>query len=324
MSKGYTPPFTITEDITNLVIEIAEKTTIISVTENLSKNPTLRRENRIQSIHSSLAIERNSLTFYQVSDVIDGKRVLGPPKDIREVQNAFEAYEIIAQLNPYKIPDLLKAHQIMMSDLVKESGVFRSKGVGVYAGESLIHAGTPPQYVPGLIEELFQWLEETSLHPLIKSCIFHYEFEFIHPFSDGNGRTGRMWHTLILSKWKNFFLWLPIESLIHERQEEYYQAINLSNNKGESTVFVKFMLEIIKQALDELTECVNKSSCLDLDENEKRMLKLIKVNDKLSAKKMAEELGLSERQIQRLLKVMMEQELIVREGSNKNGSWRIL
>ena len=324
MSKGYTPPFTITEDITNLVIEIAEKTTIISVTENLSKNPTLRRENRIQSIHSSLAIERNSLTFYQVSDVIDGKRVLGPPKDIREVQNAFEAYEIIAQLNPYKIPDLLKAHQIMMSDLVKESGVFRSKGVGVYAGESLIHAGTPPQYVPGLIEELFQWLKESSLHPLIKSCIFHYEFEFIHPFSDGNGRTGRMWHTLILSKWKNFFLWLPIESLIHERQEEYYQAINLSNNNGESTVFVKFMLEIIKQALDELTEYVKSSSSLDLDTNEKQMLNLIKVNNKLSAKKMAEEMGLSERQIQRLLKDMKEQEIIVREGSNKNGSWRIL
>ena len=322
--KGYTPPFTITETITNLVIEIAEKTAIISVTENLSKNPTLRRENRIQSIHSSLAIERNSLTFNQVSDVIDGKRVLGPPKDIREVQNAFEAYEIIAQLNPYKIPDLLKAHQIMMSDLVKESGVFRSKGVGVYAGESLIHAGTPPQYVPGLIEELFQWLEESSLHPLIKSCIFHYEFEFIHPFSDGNGRTGRMWHTLILSKWKNFFLWLPIESLIHERQEEYYQAINSANNKGESTVFVKFMLEIIKQALDELTEYVNNSLSLDLDTNEKRILKLIKVNNKLSAKKLAEELGLSERQVQRVLQDMKEQEIIVREGSNKNGSWRIL
>ena len=133
-----------------------------------------------------------------------------------------------------------------------------------------------------------------------------------------------MWHTLILSKWKNFFLWLPIESLIHERQEEYYQAINLSNNKGESTVFVKFMLEIIKQALDKLTEYVNNSSSLDLDTNEKRMLKLIKVNNKLSAKKMAEELGLSERQIQRVLKDMKEQEIIVREGSNKNGSWRIL
>ncbi len=324
MSKGYTPPFTITEDITNLVIEIAEKTGVIAVTENLSKNPTLRRENRIQSIHSSLAIERNSLTFDQVSDIIDGKRVLGPPKDIREVQNAYEAYEIIAQLSPYKIPDLLKAHRIMMSDLVKESGVFRSRGVGVYAGESLIHAGTPPQHVPGLIAELFRWLKDSTIHPLIKSCVFHYEFEFIHPFSDGNGRTGRMWHTLILSKWKKFFLWLPIESLIHERQEEYYQAINLSNNEGESTVFVKFMLEIINQALDELTENVNESSSLDLDTNEKRVLKLIKVNNKLSAKKMADELRLSERQVQRVLKDMKEQEVIVREGSNKNGYWRIL
>ena len=140
----------------------------------------------------------------------------------------------------------------MILDLVKESGIFRSKGVGVYAGSNLIHAGTPPQYVPELIGELFTWLRETQLHPLIKSCIFHYEFEFIHPFADGNGRTGRMWHTLLLADWKEFFLWLPIETLIHERQEEYYQAINAANTEGESTIFVEFMLTIIKDTLKEL------------------------------------------------------------------------
>lgn len=186
MSNNYKPPFTITEKITNLVIEIAELTGQISLSDRLSKNPKLRRENRIRSIHSSLAIEQNSLTVNQVSDIIEGKRVLGPPQDIREVKNAYEAYELLTGLNPYLVEDLLKAHKVMMTELVKESGTFRSKGVGVYAGTELIHAGTPPQYVPDLMQELFTWLKESKLHPLIKSCIFHYEFEFIHPFADAD------------------------------------------------------------------------------------------------------------------------------------------
>ncbi len=324
MWEGYKPPFTMTEEITNLVIEIAEMTGIIAVTENLSKNPTLRRENRINSIHSSLAIECNSLTIGQVSDIIEGKRVLGPPKDIREVKNAYEAYDMLAKLDPYKVSDLLEAHKIMMIDLVRESGIFRSGGVGVYAGEALIHAGTPPQYIPELISELFQWLKESTLHPLIKSCIFHYEFEFIHPFADGNGRTGRMWHTLILAKWKEFFLWLPIESLIHQRQEEYYQAINLANNQGESTVFVKFMLEIIKQVLEGLTVSVAKAVNTDDKLPQDRVLELLKGNGELSAKKIAEKLELSERQIQRLLKNMKDQGIIERSGTNRSGKWIIL
>ena len=186
MSDNYTPPFTTTEAITNLVIEIAELTGQISLSDSLSRSPKLRRENRIRSIHSSLAIEQNSLTMDQVSDIIDGKRVLGPPQDIREVKNAYEAYELLTRLNPYSIKDLLKAHKVMMTDLGKESGTFRSKGVGVYAGTELIHAGTPPQYVPDLMRQLFTWLKESKLHPLVKSCVFHYEFEFIHPFADGN------------------------------------------------------------------------------------------------------------------------------------------
>jgi Fic family protein len=219
-------------EITNLVIEIAELTGAMTVSEQLSKNPKLRRENRVKSIHSSLAIEQNSLSIDQVSDVIDGKRVLGPPQDIREVKNAYEAYEIMTKLDPYSVKDLLKAHMIMMAGLVKEAGMFRSKGVGVYAGDQLIHAGTPANYVPDLIGQLFDWLKKSKLHPLVKSCIFHYEFEFIHPFADGNGRTGRLWHTLLLAKWKEFFLWLPIESVIRERQDGYYKALNASNTAG--------------------------------------------------------------------------------------------
>ncbi len=247
MSEEYKPSFTMTEEISNLAIEISE---MIALVEKCFENTMHRKANRIQSIQSSLAIESNKLTINQVSQIIDGRRVLGPPKDIREVQNIYEVYEMLSELSPYVISDLLTAHQTMMLHLVEEAGVYGSKAGGVYAGETLIHAGTPPQYVPGLIAELFQWLEESALHPLIKSCIFHYEFEFIHPFADGNGRTGRMWHTLILAKWKEFFLWLPIESRIHERQEEYYEAINLANSQGESTVFVKFMLEIIKKSME--------------------------------------------------------------------------
>ena len=252
MSEIYQPPFTMTEEITNLVIEIGEQVGAVAAYDSLQPNPTLRRENRIKSIHSSLAIEQNTLTLEQVSDIIDGKRVLGPPQDIREVKNAYEAYERISSLDPYSVKNLLLAHRIMMEGLVKEAGVFRSKNVGVYAGNQLIHAGTPANYVPELIDQLFAWMKRSKLHPLVKSCIFHYEFEFIHPFADGNGRTGRLWQSLILQKWKPFFAWLPVETLIHEKQDEYYAALNALNSEGESTIFVTFMLQIIRDALADI------------------------------------------------------------------------
>lgn len=318
MPQGYTPPFTMTEEITNLVIEIAELTGQISLTEQLSKNPKLRRENRIRSIHSSLAIEQNSLSLEQVSEIIQGKRVLGPPQDIKEVKNAYEAYEQLTRLNPYSIKDLLKAHKAMMKELVKEAGTFRSKGVGVYAGVKLIHAGTPPQYVPDLMQELFAWLKGSKLHPLIKSCIFHYEFEFIHPFSDGNGRTGRLWHTLILAKWKAFFLWIPIETIIHERQEAYYNALNAANKDGESTIFVQFMLEVIRDLLLELAENKSKKGNKDI---ESRLLSLLRQNGSYSAKKLSLELGISERQVQRILRNLRIAGTIEHVGAKRNGQW---
>lgn len=321
MQNSYIPPFTMTDEITNLVIEIAELSGAMSVSEQLSKNPKLRRDNRVKSIHSSLAIEQNSLSIDQVSDVIDGKRVLGPPQDIREVKNAYEAYEIMTKLDPYSVKDLLKAHKIMMSGLVKEAGMFRSKGVGVYAGDQLIHAGTPANYVPDLIGQLFDWLKKSKLHPLVKSCIFHYEFEFIHPFADGNGRTGRLWHTLILAKWQEFFLWLPIESIIHERQDGYYKALNASNTAGESTIFVEFMLEIIRDLLNELASGKSSASAKTTEE---KVLELIRENGKLSSVKMSERLGLSQRQVQRILKKLKDDKIIEYLGSNRNGYYRII
>lgn len=291
----------------------------ISETEGMTSNPKLRRINRIKTICSSLAIEQNTLTIEQVSDVIEGKRILAPPQDIKEVKNAFEIYEKMELLNPYSLEDLLKAHKVMMGDLIKEAGIFRSKGVGVYAGTELIHAGTPPQYVPDLMKELFTWLEFSEVHPLIKACVFHYEFEFIHPFSDGNGRTGRLWHTLILAKWKPFFAWIPIETLIYENQEEYYKAINLSNNKGESTDFICFMLKLVKEALEEIKQA--KKVAGKVTDKEYQRWKLVKAyieeNGELKNKDVQEVLAVSETTAKRFLKRMVEYQLLVSRGQNK-------
>ena len=234
------------------VIDIAELVGRVSVTDKISMNPTLRRTNRIQTIYSSLAIEQNTLDIEQVTAVLSGKRVIAPPKDIAEVQNAYEIYDNMDKLNPYSIDDLLKAHSVMERGLLNEAGEFRSRPVGVADSEgNILHFGTLPQYVPKLIQELLEWTEKSGIHLLIKSCVFHYEFELIHPFADGNGRMGRLWHTLLLSKWNPIFAWLPIESIIHDNQSEYYNAINVSNNNGNSTVFIEFMLSVIKQALQE-------------------------------------------------------------------------
>lgn len=247
------PPFEITTAILSDVATISELVGSIGSTQNLSTNPTLRRQNRIRTIYSSLAIEQNTLSLEQVTAVLSGKRVLAPPKDIAEVQNAYEIYDHLSELNPYSVEDLLLAHRVMMRDLVSEVGVFRSRPVGVVDSEgNILHFGTLPQYVPDLVEELLQWTEESPLPLLIKSCVFHYEFEVIHPFADGNGRIGRLWHTLLLSQWNPLFAWLPVESIIHDHQQEYYDAINRSNALGEGTPFLEFMLGVIKEALQEV------------------------------------------------------------------------
>lgn len=233
------------------VIEIAELVGRASVTDKISMNST-PQQTEYKPIYSSLAIEQNTLDIEQVTAVLSGKRVIAPPKDIAEVQNAYEIYDNMDKLNPYSIDDLLKAHSVMERGLLNEAGEFRSRPVGVADSEgNILHFGTLPQYVPKLVQELLEWTEKSEIHLLIKSCVFHYEFELIHPFADGNGRMGRLWHTLLLSKWNPIFAWLPIESIIHDNQSEYYNAINVSNNNGNSTVFIEFMLSVIKQALQE-------------------------------------------------------------------------
>ena len=246
------PPFEITNQIIDYVAEIAELVGRLTSTNQLSANPTLRRSNRIRTIHGSLAIEQNTLSLEQVTAVLNGKHVLAPPKDIAEVKNAYEVYERLDELNPYSVEDLLTAHRIMTQGLVNEAGMFRTRPVGIVDNEGhILHFGTLPQYVPDLVMELLGWVEKSDVHILIRSCVFHYELELIHPFADGNGRIGRLWHTLLLSKWNPVFAWLPVESIIHDRQQEYYKAINASNEAGESTVFIEFMLSAIKASLIE-------------------------------------------------------------------------
>ena len=248
--KNKKPPFEITNTIINHVAEIAELVGKLTSANQLSTNPTLRKANRIRTIHGSLAIEQNTLSLEQVTAVLNGNQVLAPPKDIAEVKNAYEIYERLDDLDPYSVDDLLTAHGIMTKGLIKESGVFRSRSVGVVDQEGhILHFGTLPQYVPDLVMELLGWVKYSDVHMLIRSCVFHYEFELIHPFADGNGRVGRLWHTLLLSKWNPAFSWLPVESMIYAHQQEYYVAINTANGAGESTTFIEFMLLTIKASL---------------------------------------------------------------------------
>ncbi|MDR0987304.1 MAG: Fic family protein [Ruminococcus sp.] len=241
------PKYKNTDRIVNAAAKTEALADVLTITSKIT--PKLRRENRILSIASSCAIEQNVLTLEQVKAVIDGKPVLAPPKDIREVQNAFEAYEKMLAFNPYDIDDLEAAHRIMMKDLVGSPGNLRTGNIGVVRGDEVIHIAPKPDDVSGKLADLLLWTKKTSAHPLIKSSVFHYEFEFIHPFADGNGRMGRMWQTLILAKWKKIFAWLPVENIVKEHQAEYYKAIEDSNNAGSSTPFIEFMLESIFETL---------------------------------------------------------------------------
>lgn len=323
---SYTPPFHITENIANLTAEIAEKVGLISATFGDVIHPRLRKENRIKTIQSSLAIENNTLTIEQVTAIMEGKRVLGSPKEIQEVKNAFETYEHLLTFNPFSDADLLQAHQILMKELVKDNGKFRSKGVGISDGNKIIHIAPPSERVPFLVNDLLNWTENSQLHTLIKSCVFHYEFEFIHPFSDGNGRMGRLWQTLILAHWKPLFAWLPVETIVKENQKEYYQALQSSDKSGDSTFFIEFMLSNILRAVGELKEKQNVGINVGLNVgiNEYEILQLIGKNPKITALEISQNLNITSRQVERLISSMKKKNIIVRVGARKSGEWKII
>ncbi len=326
MDDEYIPPFTMTEEITDLLGEIAQYVGLITAFEQLHPNSGLRRENRIRSIHSSLAIEQNTLTLDQVTDVVNGKRIHGPSKDIIEVKNAYEVYNKAAMFDPSNVKDLLRAHEIMMNGLVKEAGQFRSGNVGVYHGDQLIHAGTPAHYVPDLIRQLFLWLQKSKYHPLIKSCVFHYEFEFIHPFADGNGRTGRLWQSLLLQKWQPVFAWLPIEATVHEHQDEYYRVLQMADNAGESTIFIEFMLRMICETLRQIAKTQNERQDVgtNVEPKEEKLLQLLRHEQTLRARKLAALLNLTQRQVERMLAKLKKEGRLLRHGASKNGYWEVV
>ena len=301
---------------------------VFTAKEALSRNPRLRRINRIKSIHSSLAIENNTLSLDEITAVLDGKRVLAPPKDIHEAQNAYEAYERLSEFDPYSIEDLLRAHGFMMGGLIKDAGRFRSGNVGVFAGDALIHAGTPARYVPEVMADLFQWLRTTEAHPLIASSVFHFEFEYIHPFSDGNGRTGRLWQSLLLQRWEPLFAWLPVETLVAAHQQEYYDALGHSQQAADATGFVEFMLRIIAETLDDqISEPVNElenEPVKPLSERQRKLLEVLRKNPRATYDVLASALDVSRSTLRRDLRALEDAGLVARMGSDKSGYWKLL
>lgn len=292
LKSGYIPPFTITPEIVRLISEISESLGGFSVTNPSELAPLLRRGNRLRSIQASLAIENNTLTLEQVTAIINGKRVLGHPREIQEVKNTFATYEMLEKLNPLSIKDLLKAHEILMAALVDESGRFRSGGVGIMKGREVVHIAPPPARVSALMHDLFAWIKDTDVHPLIASSVFHYEFEFIHPFSDGNGRMGRLWQALILRRWRPILAYLPVETVIRNRQEEYYHVLGRSDQQADSIAFVEFMLNAILKSLRETIK-----SDQDSDHDSDQVKKLLKIFDRnpLSASDLMQKIDLSHR-----------------------------
>lgn len=329
---SYQPPFTLNNQMLDYVADIAQKVGQVDAYGQLSRSPQLRKENRIRTIHSSLAIENNTLSLEQVTAVIEGKHVIAPPKDLLEVQNAIKVYEDIDSFNPLSIDDLLRAHKELMGGLVSEAGRLRSGNVGVFAGDKLIHAGTPAKYVPNVLADLFSWLASGEVHPLITSCVFHYEFEFIHPFQDGNGRMGRLWQTLILSRWNDLFAWLPVETLVKEHQEDYYDALAGSDEQGDCTRFIEFMLGMISQALDDvitsgnddgINDGINDGIKNEAENMRERLLLLVRKNPSMTVKQMASELGVSIRQAERIVSSLKQDKKLVRIGAKRNGRWEV-
>ena len=323
----YMPPFKITAKIIELISRISEKIGEINSLENSPHHVELRKQNRIKTIHSSLAIESNSLSIEQITAIIEGKRVLGAPNEILEVKNAIQAYELLLSLNPYEEKDLLKAHSLMMKDLVNRRGKYRNDGVGIFDGENVVHLAPPADRVPHLMGDLFGWLKKSDAHPLIKSCVFHYEFEFIHPFQDGNGRMGRLWQTVILKEWKDVFAWLPVETLVKENQADYYKALSTSDSNADSTLFTEFMLSMILSAVEEIIRTEKKVSVkvtAKVTANQKKIIETIAENPYITQNKLAEIVGISRKSIIQNMKKLQENHFIERVGADKNGHWKVV
>ena len=340
----YIPPFTVSSEAINLIAEISGLIERYAIRLEQEDGLRLRKANRIKTIHSSLAIEGNTLTEGEVRDIIDGKNVVAPIKQIQEVKNAIATYELYPTLNPFSVEDLLKAHGVMMQALVEDAGRFRRGSVGVFGEQGVVHLAPPAERVPMLMNDLFDWLKTSKDHLLIRSCVFHYEFEFIHPFIDGNGRTGRLWQSLILGKLHPMFEHLPVENMVYANQQAYYDAITASTKAAQSGPFIDFMLGEIYKTLKEhqgeelsmtIADSIDNEFGIKFGEefgikygikfgiNDKRLLLLLNSNPSLTATEASERIGMSLRGVEKLMKKLKDIGIISRQGSRKNGLWII-
>lgn len=321
----YQPPLTITPKILNLVAKISEQLGRYDERENKAQALRLRRANQIRTIQGSLAIEGNSLSVEQITAVLEGKPVIAPPREVQEVKNALAVYERFEQFNALKEDDLLHAHQLLMLGLMDEAGRYRGGGVGVMSGQEVIHMAPPANQVPRLMKALFVWLKQTDHHALIASAVFHYEFEFIHPFADGNGRMGRLWQSVILANWNPIFANLPVESLIYQHQQAYYQAIALSTAQTDCAAFVEFMLETIANTFTQLINenRLGKRLGKELSDNQQAILHWVTLDNKITIKELAAQLRISTTAVENNIKKLRELALLERKGGRKDGFWQI-
>ena len=317
----YIPPFTISAEAINMIAEISRLIERYAIRLEQEDGLRLRKINRIRTIHSSLAIEGNNLSEDEVRDIIEGKEIVAPKREIQEVKNAIKTYELYSSLDAFDEDDLLKAHAQMMEAMIDDAGCYRHSGVGVFSDKGLVHMAPPADRVPQLMSDLFDWLKNSKDHLLIRSCVFHYEFEFIHPFADGNGRMGRLWQSLILGKLHPLFEHLPVENMVFSNQQAYYDAIENSNIVADSGAFIDFMLGEILQTLklhkgDELDKVINKS--------DQKIVALLRKDGNLTIAQLAKTLEMSESGIKKIIASLKNTGVISRVGSNKNGYWMVL
>lgn len=322
MTAPYAPPLTLTPALLSQVAAIAEALGRWSARQDALPSPRLRRENRIQTIQASLAIEQNSLSLEQVTALFDGQRVIGPARDIQEVRNAIAAYEALSRWNPTDRLHLLEAHGLLMAGLIDAPGRFRNGGVGIYRGDQLVHMAPPAVRVPDLVDNLLTWLAASTWHPLLLSCVVHYELEFIHPFADGNGRLGRLWQTLLLSRWNPLLAWLPIEEVIRSRQQGYYESLGQADQLGDLEPFVSYQLEAIHDALR--SEIGSEKGSEIGSEIDAVILRDLAAEPTLSARRLAERLQLSQRAVEKHLAALQQKGRLLRHGSPRAGYWQVL
>ncbi|MBN2782113.1 MAG: Fic family protein [Campylobacterales bacterium] len=319
----YKPPYNITTKIINQISEISELVADIKYIDKNFNTLKLRKKNRVRSITGTLQIEGNTFDEEKVTSVINGKSVLGTMREIEEVKGAIEAYDYIEKYDFKKEKDLLLAHKFLMKNLLQNAGKYRQSNVGVGGKDGVTHVAPPPNMVPELMGDLFDWLKNSDEHPLIKSCVFHYEFEFIHPFSDGNGRIGRLWQSVILKSFKDFFIYMPIESIVRENQARYYQALEDAGSLGESTPFIEFMLEIIVNSLKGYIKETKKSDQKSSLKSDQKILSEIGLNNQLTIKELCSILDMSESGVKKVIKKLKDEGKLQRVGSLKSGHWEI-